>query len=65
LCSAHITAQALVETVDLKQISAKNQEKINLIIQWLLCILKAQDLPLSDLNVPWQVIILPNWAIPG
>jgi formylglycine-generating enzyme required for sulfatase activity len=48
LWSAHIAAQALVETVDLKQISAKKQEKVNQIIQWLLCILKAKDLPPSE-----------------
>ena len=48
LWSAHIAAQALVETVDLKDVSTKKQEKINNIIQWLKHIIKAQILPSSE-----------------
>ena len=48
LWSAHIAAQALVETVDVKQVSSKKQDKVNLIIQWLLHIIKAHELPPSE-----------------
>jgi len=48
LWSAHIAAQALVETVDLKQISTKKQGKVDQLIQWLQCIIDAQDLPPSE-----------------
>jgi formylglycine-generating enzyme required for sulfatase activity len=48
LWSAHIAAQSLVETIDLKDITGKKKEKVNQIIQWLLCLLKAQELPPSE-----------------
>ncbi|ETR67408.1 MAG: hypothetical protein OMM_05151 [Candidatus Magnetoglobus multicellularis str. Araruama] len=48
LWSAHIAAQSLVETIDLEDITGKKKEKVNQIVQWLLCILKAQELPPSE-----------------
>jgi formylglycine-generating enzyme required for sulfatase activity len=47
LWSAHIAAQALLETVDLEQhiTSSKKLEKVKQLIQWLLIIIKTNELP--------------------
>ncbi|KPA10505.1 signal transduction protein [Candidatus Magnetomorum sp. HK-1] len=45
LWSAHIAAQALVETIDIKQVSSKKQKLLDRIVQWQKHIIKAQNFP--------------------
>ena len=48
LWSAHIAAQALVETIDVKNVTQKKQKIVDIIIQWLKQIIKAQEFPPTE-----------------
>jgi formylglycine-generating enzyme required for sulfatase activity/cellulose biosynthesis protein BcsQ len=48
LWSAHIAAQILVETLDLSTVSPKKKKKVLQIIQWLLQVINAKEIPPAE-----------------